>query len=59
MAERDRELTRRGFLGGGLATALGVASTGPIALAGEQPAAPPAIPWYRRAFLWGQTNITW
>ena len=58
MAEPDRELTRRGFLGAGLATALGITCAGPIALAGAQPTDPSAIPWYRRAFLWGQTNIT-
>jgi hypothetical protein len=49
-------MTRRSFLRNSLATAMVV---GAGASAHGQSAAPPrTIPWYRRAYLWGQTNIT-
>jgi hypothetical protein len=53
----DDGVDRRTFLRGSLAAALtirgavGAASTG----SAQSPA---ATPWYRRAYLWGQTNIT-
>jgi Hypothetical glycosyl hydrolase 6 len=53
-----RGMTRRALLQGGLATALAARVIG----AGEarMPAQPSATsaPWYRRAYRWGQTNIT-
>ena len=55
-----RRITRRSFLHDTVATtalALG-ASRGIDLVAGPSPQAPPATPWYRRAYLWGQTNIT-
>jgi Hypothetical glycosyl hydrolase 6 len=53
------ELTRRGLLRGGLATALGITGAGAMARAAAQAVTvSTALPWYRRAFLWGQTNIT-
>ena len=59
MTEPKGELTRRGFLRGGLATALGITGAGAVARAGAQAeTASTAIPWYRRAYRWGQTNIT-
>lgn len=60
MAERDHEITRRTFLRGSMGSA--VLAPGARMLARQltpSPAVPPAsVPWYRRAYRWGQTNIT-
>ncbi|MGH9372280.1 MAG: Tat pathway signal protein [Vicinamibacterales bacterium] len=60
MTDATRSLTRRMFLHDSLATALAIGG-GARALetAARQPQKAPArTPWYRRAYLWGQTNIT-
>src|SRR6476659_1588997 len=44
--------TRRSFLMGGSAVAAALALDAPA----QEPARP--LPWYRRAYRWGQTNIT-
>ncbi len=51
-------LTRRDFLKESLATAVVVGSGFPLAASAGAAAAKPSVPWYRRAYLWGQTNIT-
>ncbi len=52
-------ISRRRFLRETLATTIAI---GGATNAGAVPVAPqsttPATPWYRRAYLWGQTNIT-
>ena len=58
MSETPNILTRRDFLKDTLAIAV-VAGGGVHVAAGAEAAAQnPALPWYRRAYLWGQTNIT-
>jgi Hypothetical glycosyl hydrolase 6 len=50
--------TRRGFLGGGALTAMGLAGLWHGGSAAAAPVLPPAAPpWYRRAVRWMQTNI--
>ena len=59
MSEPTDGVTRRGFLQGTVATAIGVgrhAVAGPNAAQATQTS--DATPWYRRAYRWGQTNIT-
>ncbi len=56
-------LTRRGFLQSSLGTGVVVIGGGPrvlpVELVEAQSSASAATsPWYRRAYLWGQTNIT-
>ncbi len=58
MTDRDAELTRRGFLHGGLTTAIAIAVGALDRPAAQTRGASGGVPWYRRAFLWGQTNIT-
>lgn len=59
MTSANDAIGRRRFLRTGLGTALAIASAGRAARARVQSApAPSAVPWYRRAYLWGQTNIT-
>jgi hypothetical protein len=59
MSENKNMITRREFLDVGLATALAVAG-GSMATAAPSAQSKPSstLPWYRRAYLWGQTNIT-
>jgi len=60
MTRAKRGITRRSFLRNSLATAL-VISGGTSATeraAAQSRNTPPSTPWYRRAYLWGQTNIT-
>ena len=60
MNARRRNVTRRRFIKDTIAGAAVVAGT-PAVLSGLTPAAQSAgakLPWYRRAYLWGQTNIT-
>ena len=53
----DTRITRRGFITNTVAATLIVpAATRAGAAASQTPAA--REPWYRRAYLWGQTNIT-
>ncbi|PYR88426.1 MAG: Tat pathway signal protein [Acidobacteria bacterium] len=49
-------MTRRSFLRNSLASAV-LVGAGRRA-DGQSSAPPPHTPWYRRAYLWGQTNIT-
>ena len=59
MTEYRSDLTRRTFLRGALAGAL--AAPGSPALVGAERQSSTkreGTPWYRRAYLWGQTNIT-
>ncbi len=57
MDRTDNGITRRALLESGLALTL-FTKAGGVGFAGAQvPAAQPG-PWYRRAYLWGQTNIT-
>ena len=59
MTEYRSDLTRRTFLRGALAGAL--AAPGAPALLGaerQSTTTRESTPWYRRAYLWGQTNIT-
>ena len=59
MARRHSGITRRRFLRDTMAAAAAINAAGTPQGAGMQPpAAPTATPWYRRAYLWGQTNIT-
>jgi hypothetical protein len=52
-------LSRRGFLRGTLATALAIHSTSRATETnGRSRQRPSRTPWYRRAYRWGQTNIT-
>ncbi len=56
-------LTRRHFLQNSLGTGVllvgGGARVLPLEVADTQsPENPPNTPWYRRAYIWGQTNIT-
>jgi hypothetical protein len=52
-----RRVTRRTFLRGTVAsTALALGASQALTAAPPQRSA--ALPWYRRAYLWGQTNIT-
>src|SRR4051812_41119495 len=51
-----RGMTRRSFLRGSLATAVVVGAG--ARTQGQSAAAVQRVPWYRRAYLWGQTNIT-
>jgi hypothetical protein len=53
----DTRITRRGFITNAVAATLIVPAATSAGLAASQtPAA--RVPWYRRAYLWGQTNIT-
>src|SRR4029079_4982042 len=57
---RRGHVTRRRFIKQTIAVAAVVAGT-PALVSGSTPAAQSAgakLPWYRRAYLWGQTNIT-
>jgi len=59
MNDETHDITRRRFLGDTIAATV-VASTAPLLLhvsAQEHPSGS-STPWYRRAYLWGQTNIT-
>ncbi len=58
MSDTRHTLSRRDFLKDSLATAVvvGAGATDVVAAASQAPAA--HVPWYRRAYLWGQTNIT-
>lgn len=60
MAKSDDGFDRRTFLRGGIAAALTIGSGAPsVEIAGAQgQTGNPKLPWYRRAYLWGQTNIT-
>jgi hypothetical protein len=51
-------ISRRAFLRDSVAAAvvLGAAPEPALAMASQEPAS--RVPWYRRAFRWGQTNIT-
>jgi hypothetical protein len=60
MAKSDDGFDRRTFLRGGVAAALTIGTGGlrvDSASRGDQ-ADKPERPWYRRAYLWGLTNIT-
>jgi hypothetical protein len=55
----DTGMTRRRFLHDAAAAALAVRATRGVELVAAPSAQPSAAaPWYRRAYLWGQTNIT-
>jgi hypothetical protein len=57
-AARPATETRRSFIQkSAVATAVLATARWP-ALAADNPASPPATPWYRRVRRWGQTNIT-
>jgi hypothetical protein len=58
MPRTSSDLTRRDFLTVGLATAVVVGSGARLAASAEAAAQNPGLPWYRRAYRWGQTNIT-
>lgn len=59
MPRTTRDMTRRTFLRDSLASALVIASTrSSRAASTASQAGPSPAPWYRRAYLWGQTNIT-
>jgi hypothetical protein len=60
MTDARSAMTRRGFLRGTLASALVIGGgTSAVERAGAQsPQTSSKTPWYRRAYLWGQTNIT-
>ena len=60
MTPAQRAMTRRSFLRDTLATALVVGGGSTVVgHAGAQAQATASgVPWYRRAYLWGQTNIT-
>ncbi len=49
-------MTRRGFITNTIAATLMVPASGANAATSQTPTA--RVPWYRRAYLWGQTNIT-
>lgn len=53
----DDRVDRRTFLRGSLAAALTIRGAAEAASTGSAQATA-AAPWYRRAYLWGQTNIT-
>jgi hypothetical protein len=59
VSEDNRDVTRRRFLRDTLAGAV-VAGSAPSLLraAGQSRGTGAGPPWYQRAFLWGQTNIT-
>jgi hypothetical protein len=60
MSATSNPMTRRSFLRDTLATAA-VIGSGPNRLEPADayaPQTPSKAPWYRRAYLWGQTNIT-
>lgn len=54
--------TRRGFLKQGLLATASLASLRPnwpsVAAESAKPSAAKTVPWYRRTYRWGQTNIT-
>ena len=52
----DARMTRRGFITNTIAATLMVSASGANAATSQAPTA--RVPWYRRAYLWGQTNIT-
>ncbi len=52
----DTRMTRRGFIANTVAATLIVPAAGASVTADQTPAG--RVPWYRRAYLWGQTNIT-
>jgi Hypothetical glycosyl hydrolase 6 len=63
MANRNRELSRRDFLKDTLVVTAAAGASSGLSPAvkptpGGQSAATAPVPWYRRAWLWGQTNIT-
>jgi Hypothetical glycosyl hydrolase 6 len=59
MPENKNTITRREFLDVGFATALAVGGGSMATAAPSMQSKPPSTsPWYRRAYLWGQTNIT-
>jgi hypothetical protein len=52
-------MNRREFLESSAAAAAGLAFAWPSLISGARPQSGAAkLPWYRRAWLWGQTNIT-
>jgi hypothetical protein len=55
MRDEHAGITRRGFIQHTLAATLVVPA---VRRAGDGQTQPAQLPWYRRAFLWGQTNIT-
>jgi Hypothetical glycosyl hydrolase 6 len=57
MAMSTSEMTRRGFLRNTLAATFVASRTTVMQPAGAR-SSPANTPWYRRAYLWGQTNIT-
>ena len=57
-AVSPRRTTRRDFLRRNLGTAVAVAGALQPAVTAQSPAKGAAAPWYRRAYRWGQTNIT-
>ena len=59
MTIRNRSLSRRTFLSGSLATAFvltGSSARAAVSTRSQRPST--RTPWYRRAYRWGQTNIT-
>jgi putative glycosyl hydrolase-like family 6 (GHL6) protein len=60
MTPRKRAMTRRSFLRDTLATAIVVGGGSTVAGHADAQVQKTAsgAPWYRRAYLWGQTNIT-
>src|SRR5690349_23781041 len=52
ISRRSLIQTRRRFLAEGAAVAAGLSLDAPAQQTGQ------ALPWYRRAYRWGQTNIT-
>jgi hypothetical protein len=50
--------TRRQFLRDAAVATLAVGAAPTVLVSREQPNARTDLPWYRRAYLWGQTNIT-
>jgi hypothetical protein len=59
MSQQRNGTTRRGFLRDALATACVIRGTSGMSRAAAHAQNTPASePWYRRAYLWGQTNIT-
>jgi hypothetical protein len=55
---RSNRPTRRRFLRDAAATAFVVSHAGPTVAGTSTAQRSAATPWYRRAYLWGQTNIT-
>lgn len=58
MARTGTRITRRRFLQGTLGTSAAIHGVRLTVTPQPKAGAPAATPWYRRAYRWGQTNIT-